>query len=136
MRKSAEIDAFALCSSPFLAPAVLACFGLISAWSTKENFVSVLFWQIILVFEYAGAYLAISLPIAWLLWRFFPAFCIKQPPNIVPLLIVFAVFLVSANARFLGVTSVGPFEPEIFSFIIGVIMNAVAFVWARAPSRP
>ena len=129
MRKSAEIDAFALCSGPFVAPAVLAFFGLIGAWSTKVSFFSVLFWQVILAFEYAGAYLAVSLPVAWLLWHFFPAFCIKQPPNVVPLLIVFAAFLVSANARFFGVTSAGPFEPEIFSFIIGVIMNAVAFVW-------
>lgn len=114
-----------------MAPAALAFFGLIGAWSAKASFVSALFWQVILAFEYTGAYLAISLPIAWLLWRFFPTFCIKQPPNIVPLLIVFVIFLVSANARFLGVTSVGPFEPEIFSFIIGVIMNAVAFVWLQ-----
>ncbi|EUJ10740.1 hypothetical protein Meth11DRAFT_1568 [Methylophilaceae bacterium 11] len=129
MRKSAEIDAFALCSSALVAPAVLVLFGLIGAWSSKASFFSVIFWQVILAIECAGAYLAVSLPIAWLLWRLFPAFCTKQPPNVVPLLFAVGIFLISVNARFFGVTSVGPIEPEIFSFMVGVIMNAIAFVW-------
>ena len=129
MRKSAEIDVFALCSSPFAAPAAIALFGLIGGWSSKVSFLSILFWQTILAFEYTGAYLAVSLPMAWLLWRFFPVFCTKQPPNVVPLLFAIVVFLVSVNFRFFGVTSVGPFEPETFSFIVGVIMNAIVFVW-------
>ena len=130
MEKSTQIGAFALCGSPLLAPGTLALFGLVSgAWSSKASFLSLLFWQVLLALEYAGIYLAVSLPIAWLLWRVFPGFCTKQPPNVVPLLITLVIFVISANARFFCVISVGQFEPEIFSFLIGMILNGTAFVW-------
>jgi hypothetical protein len=130
MEQPTKIEGFALCASPFSAPVVLALFGLAFSWgSSSAGFFSILFWQIVLAFEYSLLYLGVSLPIAWLLWRFFPSFCSSQRSIHAPLLVAVAVFAVSANARAFGILSVGPLEPETFSFILGVTLNAIAFVW-------
>ena len=79
MEQPTKIEGFALCASPFAAPVVLALFGLAFSWgSSNAGFFSILFWQILLAFEYSLLYLGVSLPIAWLLWRFFPSFCSNQ----------------------------------------------------------
>lgn len=130
MERPTEIDGFALCASPFAAPAILMLFGLASAFgSSKASLFALLFWQVALAFEYAPLYLAISLPLAWVLWRFFPALCFSQRPIVTPLLIAGVVFALSANARAFDIRMVGPFEPESFSFVVGVALNAFTFVW-------
>jgi len=130
MEQPSRIDGFALCASPFAAPAVLALFGLVfdSGSSNSGGIFSVLLWQAVLAFEYLPFYLGVSLPTAWLLWRLCPSFCSKQNSTTLPLLVAGTVFAFSANARALGCRAVGPLEPEAFSFIVGAVFNAIAFV--------
>jgi len=136
MGKPVEIDAFSLCASPLAAPAILATVGLAGAWTSSPGGVfSVLFWQAILAFEYAPIYYAISLPLAWAIWRAFPEVATTQKSVTVPLIIATLAFAASSNARAFGIRSVGPLEPETFSIFFGVVLNAIFFVWlARRPN--
>jgi hypothetical protein len=130
MEKPAGIDAFALCASPFAAPSVLALFGLMgSIGQSKGTLFSILFWQVLLAVQWAPIYLAVSLPLGWLLWRVLPTICSSKQSFLLPLLVAVCAFSLVANLRFLGVTAVGPLEPEIFTFLVGVILNAIAFIW-------
>lgn len=130
MKQSPGIDTFALCASPFAAPFVLALFGLVgSIGQSKGTLSSLLFWQLLLAVEWAPIYLAVSLPIGWLLWRLLPALCSSKKSFLLPLLVAVCTFSVVANARFLGISSVGPLEPEVFTFLVGVLLNAVTFIW-------
>lgn len=136
MEQPAGIDTFALFASPFAAPAALALFGLISSIGhSRETLFSLLFWQVLLAIEWAPFYLAVSLPLGWLLWRLLPAVCSSKQSFLPPLLVAVCVFSLVANARFFSITTVWPLEPEIFTFLVGVLLNVAAFIWLhrRAP---
>ena len=130
MATPTKIDATAFCVSPCAAPAVLALLGLAFGWtSATAGYFSILFWQVLLAIEYAPLYFAASMPISWLLWRLLPSLCTSQRPIFALLLVAATVFAISANVRALGVLAIGPLEPETFSFIVGVVLNAITFIW-------
>jgi hypothetical protein len=123
-------DAFALCASAFAAPIGLVASALVTWGQTPHASLSaVLFWQSILAVEFAAAYLALSLPVAWLLAKLFPIFCCRRKPNPYPMLLAAAALAFFANARFLGFDTVLATDPEIATFVIGLILNVTAFVW-------
>ncbi len=83
----------------------------------------------VLAVESTPVYLAVSLPLGWLLWRVLPAFCSSKRSFLPPLLVAVGVFALVANTPFLGIMAVGPLVPEVFTFLVGVLLNAAAFIW-------
>lgn len=121
-----NIDPFILCFSTLIAPIAITLFGFIGTWQ-DSSFASIAFWQIALAFEYAGFYLGFSLPLNWLIWRFYRQKIPNLPNKII--WIFFALFLflfiLSRNLAFLLRMN---FDPEILNAAIGLILNAIGFV--------
>ena len=122
-----RIDAFALCSSAFAAPLLIALFGLLGLKEGKAiSLTNLLFWQFLLAATLAPMFVVITWPLCWLVVRISYFAELAKSYVYVALSIFSAVFIAACNVPSISLQAT--FPGAAISWAFGVLVNVSVFL--------
>ena len=133
MGQPLRIDPYALCASPFAAPAVIAAVGnLLNYSNSKAGFLSILFWQCLYAFELAPFFLVVTIPVCWLLARFVTLPKVRTRSLAIRIALAGVSVAVASNIPFFA-HQINPDMAIFILFLVGAGFNVLTFIWLSSP---